>query len=191
MKKLLFLSLALLLFGMVGSASAQSIKVTPRDSINAAERYSTIKIDSILNVSTMQMRADSSYQGDNNPKVQLQIDVAVSEGRIDTIIVEKRSLVALDSNRVKYDTLWRPVGIMKLSDASVDTLGVISQGPFTSTFGKTYRTESFLVYDAFMDGSPWRIRRASGAGHPIFPDNSCTHTLYFEIHRRDSYTGGR
>lgn len=164
-----------------------------RDSIAADARYYTVRIDSILNVNTNTMKPDSLWQADprkfsTEPVVQLQIDVAVTLGRTDTIVVKKRMIVALDSNRAQNDTLWVPVPLMKLSDATVDTLGVIARGPYGSQFGKSYVTESFLVYDAFMDGQPWRIERRSGYGHPVFPDNSCTHILYFSFHRRANYS---
>ena len=128
---------------------------------------------------------DSRYEV-SDQTLQFQISARVTEGRIDTFMVEVLTKVDWVDG-VGYDSLWAPVDVMNLTTATTDSVMIVKYGPVASTQGASYRWGNFLVYHAFMGTKPWRIRRMSGVGHPLIPDASATHEAIFDFLRRSRY----
>lgn len=173
-----------------------SVRSQGLDSLDASSQWHTYTIDStrVITGGVRGMRGDSTYYADprkskdTGPVYQLQIDVSSSIAYSDTIIVKRLMKGAYNVLTDTYDSVWVPVPLMNLFTATVDSIGIITQGPYQATGGGMYRYGSFLVYDAFSETNSWRIERQSGPAHPIAAkrDNSKTHKLTFEFYRRKS-----
>ena len=185
MKKIILAALCCIALSSTALSQAQ----VTFDSLLASSQYFTVRIDSTFIRGTNTKRADSTFYADPRTRpgaslIQMQITVLSSLGYKDTIVVKKLMKGAYNMATDTYDSVWVTVPIMNMATALVDTIGLVNLGPYSANGGGQYCANSFLVYDAFFGGTPWRISRQSGKGHPTKPDASKTHKLLFTFERR-------